>query len=56
MEKGVQGLNKLDGGGQKAFDEIKARLCSGLSLHRVNPDRPFVLRTDASDYAIGARD
>ena len=29
-------------------------MCSGLTLHRVNPDRPFVLRTDASDYAIGA--
>ena len=29
-------------------------MCSGLSLHRVNPYRPFVLRTDASDYAIGA--
>ena len=39
---------------QKLFDEIKNRLCSKLSLQRVNPDRPFVLRVDASGYAIGA--
>jgi hypothetical protein len=39
---------------QKAFDEIKKRLCSRLVLQRVNPDRPFVLRVDASGYAIGA--
>ena len=39
---------------QNAFDEIKRRLCSRLSLQRVNPDRPFVLRVDASGYAIGA--
>ena len=39
---------------QKAFDEIKARVCSQLVLQRVNPDKPFVLRTDASQYAVGA--
>ena len=39
---------------QEAFEEIKARLCSRLVLQRVNPDKPFVLRTDASQYAIGA--
>ena len=25
-----------------------------MGLHLVDPDRGFVLRTDASDYAIGA--
>jgi hypothetical protein len=39
---------------QKAFDEIKARLCSQLVLQRVNPDKPFILRADASKYAVGA--
>jgi hypothetical protein len=39
---------------QQAFDEIKARLCSRLALQRVNPDKPFVLRADASKYAVGA--
>ena len=39
---------------QKAFDEIKERLCSRLGLQRVNPDRPFVLRVDASGFAVGA--
>jgi hypothetical protein len=37
-----------------AFEEIKARLCSQLVLQRVNPDKPFILRADASQYAIGA--
>ena len=37
----------------KAFEELKRRLCSGLSLQRVNPDKPFVLRVDASGYAVG---
>ena len=37
-----------------AFQEIKNRLCSSLILQRVNPDKPFVLRVDASGYAVGA--
>ena len=39
---------------QTAFDSIKARLCGNLLIQRVNPDKPFVLRTDASGYAVGA--
>ena len=39
---------------QEVFAEIKKRLCSGLYLQRVNPDKPFVLRVDCSEYAIGA--
>jgi hypothetical protein len=38
----------------EAFEELKKRLCSGLNLQRVNPDKPFVLRVDASGYAVGA--
>jgi hypothetical protein len=29
-------------------------LVSGLALQRENPDKPFVLRVDASGYAVGA--
>ena len=39
---------------REAFDEIKHRLCSELLLQHVDPDKPFVLRTDASRYAVGA--
>ena len=37
-----------------AFEAIKARMCGNLLLQRVNPDKPFVLRTDASEYSVGA--
>ena len=37
-----------------AFEELKKVLCGKLLLQRVNPDKPFVLRTDASGYAVGA--
>ena len=33
---------------QTAFDEVRQRLCSKLVLQRVNPNKPFVLRVDAS--------
>ena len=39
---------------EQAFEDIKQNLCSQLLLQRVNPDKPFVLRVDASRYAIGA--
>ena len=38
----------------EAFQKIKKKLVSGLLLQRVNPDKPFVLRVDASRYAVGA--
>ena len=37
-----------------AFDDTKAAFVDGLSLFILNPDKPFFLRTDASNYAIGA--
>jgi hypothetical protein len=39
---------------QTAFDEVRQRLCSKLVLQRVNPNKPFVLRVDATKYAVGA--
>ena len=37
-----------------AFQKIKKRLCGELILQQVNPEKPFFLRADASQYAIGA--
>ena len=34
---------------ENAFDDMKAALLKPLSLHLLNPDTRFVLRTDASD-------
>lgn len=38
----------------EAFEALKAKLCERLELFRIDPDAPFILRTDASDKAIGA--
>ena len=37
-----------------AFEGLKLALLKELELFRVNPDKPFILRADASDRAIGA--
>ena len=39
---------------QKAFTELKNRLCSAPVLTLSNLQQPFEIETDASDYAIGA--
>ena len=39
---------------KKAFEKLKLALVADLELHHINPNKPFALRTDASDYAIGA--
>ena len=38
----------------RAFEGMKQALLSAVGLHLVDPDRGFVLLTDASDYAVGA--
>ena len=38
----------------EAFEAIKKVLCESLILKRVNPDKTFILRVDASKYAVGA--
>jgi hypothetical protein len=37
-----------------AFESLKDALKEGLQVFQLEPDQPFVLRTDASDFAIGA--
>ena len=39
---------------EEAFDKLKGRLLGQLGLFLVDPNKGFVLRTDASDYAVGA--
>ena len=38
---------------EEAFNKLKARLLGHLGLFFVDPDKGFVLRTNASDYAVG---
>jgi hypothetical protein len=37
---------------RRAFEEIKSRLCHSVSLYSPNPDKPFILHCDASEYAV----
>ena len=39
---------------EDAFSRLKERLLGQLGLFLVDPEKGFVLRTDASDYAVGA--
>jgi hypothetical protein len=39
---------------EEAFRKLKEALVADLQLWHVDPAKPFVLKTDASDYAIGA--
>ena len=39
---------------EKAFETLKRTLLGKLGLFLINPDKGFVLRTDATDYAVGA--
>ena len=38
----------------KAFEDVKTGLVQSLELFQVDPDKPFRLRCDASDFAIVA--
>lgn len=39
---------------QKAFEELKRKLCSAPVLSSPNYDKPFIIQCDASKYGIGA--
>ena len=42
-----------DNTAQQAFEDIKARVVSKPILMMPDPERPFEVETDASDYALG---
>ncbi len=37
-----------------AFENLMKSLDNGFEFFRIEPDEPFILRTDASDFALGA--
>ena len=39
---------------EMAFAKLKDELCDGGALKLPNPDKPFVVETDASIHAVGA--
>ena len=39
---------------KRAFQSLKEALLKGLELQTVQPDKPFILRVDASEKAVGA--
>ena len=56
-EETKKGSNKAlvwDAESDRAFEGMEQALLSAVGLHLVDPDRGFILRTDASDYAVGA--
>ena len=52
-KKGSKGALLWNQESDLAFEGINQALLSAVGLHLVDPDQGFVLRTDASDYAIG---
>ena len=38
----------------RSFEEVKKALLVKLELNIMDPDKPFITHTDASDYAVGA--
>ena len=53
-KKGSKKALVWDADSDRAFEGMKQALLSAVGLQLVDPDRGFVLRTDASDYAVGA--
>ena len=53
-KKGSKKALVWDADSDRAFEGMKQALISAVDLHLVDPDQGFVLRTDASDYAVGA--
>jgi hypothetical protein len=39
---------------ERAFEQVKQKLLEKLELQLIDPDAPFILRCDASEYAVGA--
>ncbi len=56
-EEGKKGSLKAvawDYASWKAFEYLKIALKEGLEVFQIKPNHPFILQTDASDFALGA--
>ena len=53
-KKGSQKKVKWNEKALQAFVDVKKALTQELELFQMDPSKPFILRTDASRYAIGA--
>ena len=53
-KKGFKKALVWDAESDRAFEGMKQALLSAVGLHLVDPDRRFILRIEASDYAVGA--
>ncbi len=56
-EEGKKGSLKAvawDDAGRLAFENLKIALKEGLEVFQIEPNHPFILRTDASNFALGA--
>ena len=52
-KKRVQEARRLRSGQNLAFEKLKAKLAQELAHFQLGPDRPFFMRCDANDSAIG---
>ena len=53
-KKGSKKPVEWDEEGKEAFEALKDALKEGLQVFQMEPDRPFSMRTDASNFAIEA--
>ena len=54
-KKGSQKALLRDSSEVRAFNDLKAALGRALSICQMQVDKPFILHTDASVYAMGCR-
>lgn len=51
LTKNIIAFNEVEGA---SFILLKYKVCNSVTLYSPRTYRPFILRTDASDYAVGA--
>ena len=54
-KKGSQKVIEWDNVAVQAFEELKRKLASNLGLYQPHLDKPFIIRADASEFAVGAQ-
>ncbi len=54
VKKGSMKAVAWDDASRQAFGNLKIALKEGLEVFQIEPDHPFILHTDASNFALGA--